>query len=148
MSFLDNIIDWFANIGGLIADGFGKLFEFLAKPFSFLLSLLEGIFYFFTVLFDIAVNVVMIFVALFQFVIAIITGLLRTLMEFLTPSINASNVNMPSNSSQGLGVVIDVIDPTGLLNIVPYIAIALVWMAFIFKILALFGGNIVAKGGN
>lgn len=79
---------------------------------------------------------------------ALIVGFLRTLQDLLTPSFNKAQIYMPSSSATGFQAVIEVVDPIGLLNIVPYIALALVWGGFIYKFLGLFGGNIAVKGGN
>lgn len=147
MNFANTLLKWLNNIITFIADGFGKLFRFLEKPLSYLFYFFDGIFYFIAVVFDIIVAIVRIFVALFQFIGALILGVLRTIADFLVPSFS-SPVHMPSESGNGFGVVLDVVDPVGLLHIVPYILIALVWFAFIFKILALFGGNLSVRGGD
>jgi hypothetical protein len=146
MNFIQKILDGFKHVGDWIVNGFSELFKFLAKPLSYLFYFLDGVFYFFYVLFDIVVKIIMIFVALFQFVFALIAGFLRTLFDLLTPSFNTGQVHLPSTSPQGFNVVISLVDPVGLLNIVPYILIAVVWGAFIMKILALFGGQVTAKG--
>jgi hypothetical protein len=148
MKFVDSMFDWFSSIGSTIANGFNNLLDLIMKPLSYLFWFLDGVFYFFMMIFDVAVKLVMIFVALFQFIMALITGLLRTIQDLLTPTFNSADVNLPSNSEQGLQVVLDLVDPTGLLTIIPYICIAFVWSAFIYKILGLFGGNIVVKGGS
>ena len=145
--FIDWILDGFTRIGGFIVDGFKGLFDLLAKPLSYLYYFLDGIFYFFMQVFDIAVKVIMIFVALFQFIGALIVGFLRTLADLLTPSFS-SPFSLPSNSSEGLNVVLELVDPVGILNIIPYIGLAFVWAGFIFKILALFGGTMTVRGGG
>lgn len=90
----------------------------------------------------------MIFVALFQFIGALLLGFLRTIKDFLTPSFNTGDVNLFADSKKGLSTVLDVVDPTGLLNVAPYILIAIVWFFFIMKIFALFGGSMTVKGGD
>lgn len=147
MNFIEKILTFLVSLGRLIVDGFTGLFDLLAKPLTYLFYLLDGIFYFFMQLFDIVVKVVMIFVGLFQFIFALIAGLFRTLHGLLFPTFDQPT-NMPANSRQGLDVVLDLVDPIGILDIVPYILVAFVWFFFILKILALFGGNIVAKGGS
>lgn len=147
MKFIDKILTFIAKIGRLIVDGFTNLLDFIAKPFSYLFYFLDGVFYFFLQLFDIVVKVVTIFVACFQFIIALITGVLRTLKGLLSPSFDQP-VNLPSSSGKGLKVVLDLVDPIGLTDIVPYILIAFVWFFFVLKILALFGGNLTVKGGS
>jgi hypothetical protein len=147
LNFIEQILDGFKHVGEWIVDGFTALFNLLAKPLSYLYYFLDGIFYFITVLFDIAIKVINIFVALFQFIGALILGFVRTLQMLLTPSFSAP-VNLPSSSNQGLNVVLDLVAPMGILNIVPYICLAFVWFFFVMRILALFGGQVVAKGGN
>lgn len=147
MNFIEKILTVIVGLGKLIVDGFKNLFSFLEKPLSYLFYFLDGIFYFFMQLFDIVVKIVMIFVALFQFIAALIMGVFRTLQGLLYPTFHQP-INMPSTTSQGVDVVLDLVDPMGVLDIVPYICVAFVWFYFILKVLALFGGNIVAKGGS
>ncbi|MFH5781818.1 hypothetical protein [Heyndrickxia oleronia] len=146
--FVDIIIKGFTNVLHFIVSGFQKLIDLLAKPIHYLWYFLDGIFYFVTVLFNIVVKIVMIFVALFQFVFALIVGFLRTIQDFLTPSFNTGQVHFPMESNRGFSVVLDVVGGTGLLTIVPYILLALVWGAFIMKMFALLGGNLTVKGGD
>jgi hypothetical protein len=146
MKFVNVLFGWLGDLGEMIGNAFEGLFRFLEKPLSLLFSFFDGIFYFFTVVFDIVVKVIMVFVALFQFVFALIVGFLRTLQDLLTPSFKS--VNMPSDTQTGFNAVLDVVDPVGVLNIIPYIAIALVWSGFIYKLLALFGGTVTSKGGG
>jgi hypothetical protein len=145
MKFIEKILDGFKRVGDWIVNGFRELFELLSKPLSYLYYFLDGLFYFFIVFFDVVIKIINIFVALFQFIFALIYGFMRTLADLLTPSFS-SPVNMPSTSQTGLDVVLDVVDPLGILNIVPYICLAFVWFFFIKNILALFGGQVVAKG--
>jgi hypothetical protein len=139
---------WFSNLGSMIGNGFNNLLELISKPLSYLFYFLDGIFYFFMKIFDVVIQVIMIFVALFQFIIAIMAGLIRTLQALLTPTFNSADANLPSNTAQGLKVVMDLLDPTGFNTVVPLILIALVWIGFIFKTLALFGGQMIVKGGD
>lgn len=147
MNFADKIITFLAAIPKYIISGFSTLFELLAKPLSYLFFFLDGIFYFIMQLFDVVVKVVMIFVAMFQFIFAIIAGLFRVLKGLLYPTFDQPT-NLPSTSRSGLNVVLDLVDPIGILDIVPYILVAFVWFFFILKILALLGGNVTAKGGS
>lgn len=152
MKFVDKLL-------GLLVDGFNKIIDFLfvfisflAKPLAFLLSLLEGIFYFISVLFQIVVQIVMIFVAMFQFLFAIIAGVFRTIKSWLTVNPNSSDVSFPSMSNRGFGVVVDLVQPTGLMTVVPMVALAFLWFYFILKIIGLFGGSLMitpfGRGGE
>lgn len=151
--FVEKIIRGFEKIGSFFGDVFGKLFKFfadifgelfdlLATPLNYLLEFLIGIFYFITVLFTVAMKVIMIFVACFQFVGSLIMGVIRTIGMWLgiTPS---GAVNLPSASSQGFEVVMDIIAPTGLITVVPMVATAFLWFGFTLKIIALFGGQVM-----
>lgn len=135
----------------MILDAFSFLFEFLGeifqgfldillKPFSFLLALLEGIFYFISVLFQIAVGIIMLFVAMFQYFFLMVAGLLRTIGSWIgfTPS---ANYNLPSTSKLGFQTTLEQIGGTGLLTVVPTVLIAVLWLYFAIKMVALFGGK-------
>lgn len=152
MKFVDKLL-------GLLVDGFFKvisiivlLIEIIAKPLSYLLEFLKGIFYFIFKLFEVVVQVVMIFVALFQFLFAIIAGLLRTARSWLTVNPSAGDVSFPSVSNTGFGVVVDLLQPTGIMTVVPMVALAFLWLFFIIRVIGLFGGTIMVtpfgRGGG
>lgn len=147
MNFIEKLLSVIVGVGQLIVDGFTNFLSFLEKPLSYVFYFFDGVFYFIMQLFDVVVKVVMIFVSLFQFIAALIAGVFRTLQGLLSPTFNQP-INMPLTTSQGVDVVLDLVDPMGVLDIVPYICVAFVWFFFILKILALFGGNVVAKGGS
>lgn len=148
ISYLGNL---FKPLFNLIADGFNKLIDFIAKPLSYLYWFLDGIFYFFEKLFFIAVLIVKVFVALFQFFGALCLGVFRTIKLWLIPSLS-DHTHFPSASQTGFSTVMDVIAPTGLLTVVPIVAIAFCWFFFVLKIIGLFGGSIYVspfgKGGE
>lgn len=162
MNFIEKIIDGFnaviSFLGALfqplfdlIADGFNALLDFLEKPLALLFHFLDGIFYFFVQLFNIVVLVIKIFVAFFQFLGALILGVFRTIKMWLIPSLSG-DTNFPSATHAGFKTVIDLVAPTGLLTIVPMVAIAFVWFYFIIKMIGLFGGQIMinplGRGGK
>ena len=135
----------------MILDAFSFLFEFLGKifqgfldillkPFAFLLALLEGVFYFISVLFQIAVGIIMLFVAMFQYFFLMVAGLLRTIGSWVgfTPS---ANYTLPSASKLGFQTTLEQIGGTGLLTVVPTILIAVLWLYFAIKMVHLFGGK-------
>lgn len=140
----------------LIKDGFDYLITFLyhivlflAKPLAYLLQFLEGIFYLFYVLFDIVVLVIMIFVAIFQFMVALTFGVLRTIKMWLTVNPDVSDVNLPNASYMGFEVLVEQLQPTGFMTVVPTIATAVVWFYFVLKVIGLFGGQIfIAPDGR
>jgi len=145
-------MNFIEKIGSLIQKGFQfiidaifKLLQFIQKPFALLFELLKGIFYFIWKLFEIVLHVIQIFVALFQFIFSIFAGIFRTIRSWLTVSPSAGDVSFPSVSSQGFKVVTDLLQPTGLMTIVPIVATAFLWLYFVIKIIGLFGGQIMIR---
>lgn len=152
MKFVDKLLGLLASGFNLIISALFSFIEFLAKPLSYLLEFLKGIFYFFFKFFEIAVQIILIFVALFQFFFAIIAGVLRTIKSWLTINPSPGDVSFPSMSNTGFGVVMDLLQPTGLMTVVPLVALAFLWFFFILKIIGLFGGQIMispfGRGGS
>lgn len=151
MKFVDKLLTFLKTAIDNIIDALFAFIEFLAKPLSYLLAFLEGVFYFVMQVFEVAVSVVMIFVALFQFILALITGVFRTIGNWLTVNPSVNDVTFPSTTYQGFEVVIDLLQPTGLLTVVPMICLALLWFFFVIKIIGLFGGQIMItpfRGGG
>lgn len=72
------------------------LFDFIGKAFGLLFWFLDGIFYFVGQLFLVLIKVVMLFVALFQFLGAIVVGFLKTIGNMLV--MHASTPNLPSKN--------------------------------------------------
>lgn len=145
MKFVDKLLSMIGDTARFIGDMIFKLIEFLAKPLSYLWYFLDGIFYFFYQLFLVVAQIIMIFVAILQFFGALVLGFFRTLKSFLVIDFNATPINMPSTSYLGVQEVLKVIDPMGLLSVVPMIATALIWFFFIKKILGLLGGDVVNR---
>lgn len=149
---LDKIIDGFNNIIDFLGSIFGKVFDFFAKffeglinillvPLQLIVSFLEGVFYFISKLFEVVVLIVQIFVALFQFIFALIAGIVRSITSWLTFSVKG-NISFPSVSESGFATVIDILDGTGILTVLPIVATAFVWFYFVIKMIGLFGGQI------
>lgn len=141
----------------LIVDGFDKvidlfvlLFTLLGNLFGYVIEFFKGVFYFFVKLFDIVVEIIKIFVALFQFVFALGKGLFRTIKMWLTVN-PTQDVSFPSISNRGFAVVTDVLQGTGILTIVPMVALAFLWFYFVMKMIGLFGGQVMInydRGGK
>lgn len=147
MNFADSLLSLIERFARLVVDLFQKFAEFMAAPLAYLLAFLEGIFYFITVLFKIVVNIVMLFVALFQFFFACVAGLFRTLGDWLGFNLaNSTDLSFPSVSNSGFGAVMKAVEPTGVLTIVPLIGIFMVWLGFLFKVFKLFGGEVYYTG--
>lgn len=152
MKFVDKLLGLISQGFGKIIDALFKFIQFLATPLSYLLEFLKGIFYFIYKFFEIAGHIIMIFVAMFQFLFALIAGVFRTIKNWLTINPSASDVSFPSMSHRGFGVVTDLLQPTGLMTVVPMVALAFLWFYFILKIIGLFGGSIMispfGRGGT
>lgn len=140
MNFIETIMQVIFNLGDFIGSLLGGLVEFLTLPLALLLSLLEGIFHFINVLFQIVVMILSIFVGLFQFIFSISGALFRTVFSWVgfAPS---GSVNLPSASRHGFETVLDQVGGTGLLTVIPNVLIAVIWLLFAYKIIGLIGGS-------
>lgn len=142
MNFIEKIFEALSKMLSFVAGLFSNLIEFLLKPLSYLLYFLEGLVYFINVLFQVVLKVIMIFVALFQFVISLCKGIYRTVMSLFDANITSEYQNYPSTTWEGFSTVLEVVNGTGLMNVIPAVATVFVWLLFIVKIVGLFGGNI------
>lgn len=140
MTFVNWLGEGLYNLMLLIGQGFEKLFTFLSKPLGYLLSFLDGIWYFLTQLFAIAVQIVMIFVALFQYIGAVVVGFLRSIKSLVTLSFSSANINFPNSSHTGFQLVLDVLQPTGFMTVVPLVLLGILWIYFVVRIVSLIGG--------
>uniref|UniRef100_UPI00203BAC23 hypothetical protein n=1 Tax=Bacillus cytotoxicus TaxID=580165 RepID=UPI00203BAC23 len=118
-----------------------KGLDFLATPIEYLFEFLKGIFYFVEKFFQVVVAIIKLFVALFQFLGAVITGFFKTLYSWLTPSFNGGDVGFPSASMRGFKTATDILLPTGLLTVVPAVVTCFLWYLFVRKLMDLFGGG-------
>lgn len=139
---LHGIAEGIGKVIEFIGRGFNVLLDFFAQPIMFLLTLLEGIFYFITVLFNIVVKIIQIFVALFQLFFAVATGLVSSfdLDASFNPG-DVGSINLPYYSSQGFQAVMDHLIGTGLMTVIPYALTALLYLAFARKVMGLLGGS-------
>jgi phage-related protein len=140
----NGILQFFSPVFDFFSGLFSSLFDLLQKPLELLFHFLDGIFYFFAQLFTIVVLVVKIFVALFQYIGALIAGVFRQIRYFLSMNIQG-DINFPSESNSGFAVVFDILKGTGILSVVPIVATAFLWFFFVLKMISLFGGNIYVK---
>lgn len=142
MKFVNKLLKLITDGFNTVVDLFTILFRFIGKIFGYILEFFKGIFYFIWKLFEIVVELIQIFVALFQFVFSLGKGVFRTIKMWLT--VNPSkDVSFPSVSNQGFGVVTDVLQGTGVLTVVPLVALAFLWFYFVLKMIGLFGGQIM-----
>lgn len=141
MNFVEKILSLMSSGFAFVGEMIWKVVEFISKPLSYLFYFLDGVFYFITVLFQIAIRIIMIFVALFQFMGSLVLGLMRTLRNWLTFRVDTSYVHYPSSSGTGIETLVDLVRPTGLLTIVPMVLIAFIWFFFVLKLIGLLGGS-------
>jgi len=141
MTFVDALLGLLSRFGSMVADGFNKLFNFLSVPLGWLIWLLDGIWYFILTLFTIAMKIIMIFVALFQYIGAVILGFMRAIKGLVTLSFSSTPINFPSASKTGFQLVLDILQPTGLMTVVPLVLLAILWIYFVVRIMSLIGGG-------
>lgn len=140
MNFIEKILQAFQNSMDFLGDIFSNLISFFVKPFALLLTFFEGIFYFIGKFFQVAVAIVSLFVALFQYFFSVVAGVFRTLGSFVGFS-PVGSYSLPSASRIGFEGALEQIGLTGLLTTVPNILIALIWLIFALKIIQLYGGK-------
>lgn len=148
MNFIEKLLQLISTGFTLIVDTLINIVSFLAKPISYLFWFLDGVFYFIFNLFDIVVKIVQIFVSLFQFIGALCAGIFRTISSWLTVSPNTDNFRFPSTTNQGFQAVVDQLQPTGLMTVVPMIFLAIIWFFFALNVIGLFGYQIGYKVGG
>lgn len=141
MKFVDKLLSSLMGGFNFIGDMIYKLITWISKPLTYLFYFLDGIFYFFYQLALIVWKVISIFVALIQFFVSIVAGFFRFIGAMLTIDFSKTPVNYPSASGRGISIVLEVIEPIGLLKVVPLILIAVTWFFFIKKIIGLIGGT-------
>ncbi|WP_103110845.1 hypothetical protein [Brevibacillus reuszeri] len=142
MKFVNVLMQFLSDSVAFLGNLFSKLLEFLAVPLGWIVSFLEGIWYFLTVLFDIVVAVIKIFVALFQFLGALAVGFFKTIKMFLVPDFSRTPIHYPGGMKTGMDEVIKVVDPVGFLDVVPLIFLAVIWLLFIIRLFGLLGGDV------
>lgn len=140
MNFIERIMQLFFNLGEFIGSLFNGFIEFLTLPLALLLSLLEGIFHFIGVLFQIVVLLMTLFVSFFQLFFSVVGAFFRTIYSWVgfAPS---GSVNLPSWSRQGFETVLEQVGGTGLLTVVPNVLIGLLWIMFAYKMIGLVGNK-------
>lgn len=150
MKFVDKILKLIMDGFNSIIDLFAILFKLFGKVFGYIIEFFKGIFHFIMKLFDVVVEIIQIFVALFQFIFSLGAGVFRTIKMWLTVN-PVADVSFPSVSNQGFSVVTDIARGTGLLTVVPMVALAFLWFYFVLKMIGLFGGQVMInydRGGK
>jgi hypothetical protein len=142
MKFVDGLFGLISSGINYIGDMIAKLIEFIAKPLSYIFYYFDGVFYFLYQLFLIISKIIMIFVAILQFFASIVVGFMRSILSMLTIDFNATPINYPSSSYQGIQAVLDIFQPMGVLTVVPMIVLAIVWFYFAKRVIGLIGGII------
>lgn len=139
MKFVDYILKFFSWLGSLIADGFNYLFEFLASLFQGFFAIIDFIFYFLVQALTVIFVTIKIFIALFQYLFVITGMFIKAISSFVIPHFEP--YVMPSNSGEGLSAMMEFIEPTGILTIVPFALSCFCWFLFVKKVIGLFGGE-------
>lgn len=142
MKFVDKLFKLLSDGFNTLIHAFTTLFKWLGKIIGYLVEFFEGIFYFIWKIFEVAIAVVKIFVALFQFIFALGAGIFRTIKSWITVS-PQKDLSFPSVSMKGFSVVTDILQGTGILTVVPMVALAFLWFFFVLKMIGLFGGQIM-----
>lgn len=141
MTFVDTLLNFLYKCFSFIGDAIGSLMNLLAYPLGWIISFLEGIWYFLTVLFSVVVAVIKIFVALFQFLGALILGFMRTIKGLLFIDFSQTPLHYPSETGTGMSLVMGFLEPIGFLTVVPMVLLAIVWLYFVIRVFALLGGE-------
>lgn len=142
MTFVNTLMSFLSGAFKVIGNGIQTLLNFLAVPLGWLVSLIEGIWYFLTKLVTIVIKVIDIFIALFQFLGSLALGFLRTIKALLFIDFSRTPVNYPSSTGTGMQLVVDkVLQPVGFLNVIPAVLLALLWLFFVIRVIGLLGGE-------
>ncbi|WP_232700204.1 hypothetical protein [Brevibacillus daliensis] len=132
----------FADLVGYLITGLADLltsfFKFLAKPISWFLQLLDGVFYFIYKLFTVIADLLHLFLALLQAVLAVVAGLFRTIQTLLAWN-GGTFTNKLGND--GIDIFIEALRPLGVLQILPYLLLALDVFLTGYLIIRIVGGQ-------
>lgn len=141
MTFVNALLGFLQRFAFMIKDAFEKLIELILYPMGWLVWLFDGIWYFLYVLFSVVVKIIQIFVALFQYLGALIGGFLKAIKGLVSLSFNQTPINFPSESQRGFQLVLDVLQPVGFMTVVPLVLLAILWIYFVIRIMSLIGGG-------
>lgn len=115
-----------ADLFASLIVGLGKLlssfFEFLLQPIKWIMTLVEGVFYLFYRLFLLLGDLLHLFLALLQALIAVVAGVFRTIYGFIAWS-GSPLVSKVGN--EGFDVFVTMLRPLGILDVLPILLIAL-----------------------
>ncbi|MGG0753100.1 hypothetical protein [Brevibacillus laterosporus] len=134
MSFADMVGSLLQGLGNLLA----SFFQFLLKPISYLLQFFDGVFYFFYKLFVILAQILHLFLALLQALWAVTAGIFRTITSFLSWSGGSFHSKI---GNEGITLFVEMVEPYGILNVLPYILLALHVLVTGYLILKIIGGR-------
>ncbi|PAF30774.1 hypothetical protein [Paenibacillus sp. 7516] len=142
MTFVDTLMSFLSGAFEVIGKGIQTLLNFLAVPLGWLVALIEGIWYFLTKLVTVVIEVIDIFIALFQFLGSLALGFLRTIQALLFIDFSRTPLNYPSSTGSGMQLVMEkVLQPVGFMTVVPSVVLALVWLFFVVRVIGLLGGE-------
>lgn len=142
MTFVDVLMIFLSGAFKILGDGLQALLNFLAVPLGWIVALIEGIWYFLTQIVAVVIEVIDIFIALFQFLGSLFVGFFMTIKGLLIIDFSKTPVNYPSSTSQGIQVVVEkVLEPVGFMTVVPGILLAVLWLLFVIRTIGLLGGE-------
>lgn len=115
-----------ADLLGSLISALGMLlssfFMFLLKPIKWILTFFEAVFYLFYRLFLLLGDLLHLFLALLQAVMAVVAGVFRTVTGFLSWS---GDPLVSKVGTEGFGVFVSMVQPLGLLDVLPILLLAL-----------------------
>ena len=117
---------------------FSSFFSFLVKPITWILELLDGVFYFVYRLALILGDILAVALAFFQLLISIAAGLIRTVTEFLSWSGTPLSTSV---GSDGIALFAQVLEPFGLNHVLPLLLMALHIFLTAYFVIWMVGGR-------
>jgi len=112
-------------IGSLLtglAELLSSFFEFLLVPIKYVLLFFEGVFYLIYRIGLLLGDVLHLFFAMLQAVLAVLGGIFRTIGGFIAWSGTPTNLKV---GTEGFGVFVTMVKPYGLLDVLPILLLAL-----------------------
>ena len=140
MKVFDYIFKFFSWLGSLIIDGFNFLFSLLMSLFQGIFAVLDFIFYFLTQSILVIFLIIKIFFALFQYLFSVTFMFFKFIASFIVPHFEKYPL-VGFESDNGFNVVLQLLRPTGALDVLPFALACLLWFFFVKKVIGLFGGN-------
>lgn len=139
--FVDKLLGLLSGIAKFLGDMIYAGFKFLERPLALVYYFFDGVFYFVAQVAIVIYKIISLFVALVQLFVALVAGFLRTVGSFVAVDFSKTPISYPSSSRVGVDWVVELLQPTGLLTVLPMIALALLWFFFVKRMIGLIGGG-------